>query len=134
MQAVDLTTTTAVVVASASSGITTTTTTLLSPTCIELKTDTLVKTWNPEIFELPFAVVNPHKAREFAQYNSLAAKGYRDHTITIMMKKENGALGFFVQPVFLFFEKDVQSTNLIFVCCRNPATNPSNFQSFFSSF
>ena len=103
MQAVDLTTTTtAVVVASASSGITTTTT-LLSPTCIELKTDTLVKTWNPEIFELPFAVVNPHKAREFAQYNSLAAKGYRDHTITIMMKKENGALGFFVQPVFFVF-------------------------------
>ena len=105
MQAVDLTTTTAVVVASASSGITTTTTTLLSPTCIELKTDTLVKTWNPEIFELPFAVVNPHKAREFAQYNSLAAKGYRDHTITIMMKKENGALGFFVQPVFFVFLK-----------------------------
>ena len=69
------------------------------PTCIELKTDTLVKTWNPEIFELPFTVVNPHKAREFMQYNSPPAKGYRDHAITIMMKKENGAFGLFIQPV-----------------------------------
>ena len=74
---------------------------LLSPTRLEMKSDTMVRTWNDEIFEIPFSVVNPQNAVDCLQYTGPAVKGYRDYAVSIRMRRDKDSIGFFVQTVVL---------------------------------